>query len=320
MTTMPGATAGIATPIAPKGVYCALLTAFDAKGEVDLPPMIDHARWLLANGCDGLSMLGTTGEGNSLSMRQRIALLEGMIKAGLPVERMVPGTGAAMIGDGVELTRHAVQMGCGGALVLPPYYYKNPSEDGIFAAFAHLIERVADSRLRLYLYHIPQFTMVPIPHAVTERLIRSFPGIVAGLKDSSGDWTNTETLLKRLPGLAVYPGSEIFLTRVARAGGAGCISGTVNFTAPLAARVRAAGDSSATEALQRKLDAVRLAVESRPLIPALKAIMVERTKYAGWAKPMPPHLPLPEETRAALFRDLDAILPRAAGGGWDLRP
>lgn len=309
----------MAKPVAPKGVYAAILTPFDAKGEVDAPLLLDHAKWLLANGCDGLSMLGSTGEGNSMATRQRIGLLETLVKAGLPVARFIPGTGAASLGDVVELTRHAVQLGCGGALVLPPFYYKSPSEDGLFAAFARLIDGVADARLRLYLYHIPQFTGVPIPHAVIERLIDAYPGIVTGLKDSFGDWSYSETLLQRLPGFAVYPGSEIFLTRVKKAGGAGCISGTVNFTAPLAARVFAAATDGEADRLQGKLDSVRKVIESRPLVPALKAIRAEVSGQSAWERVLPPFVTLADGVRADLFKALDGVLPRAASGrGWEM--
>lgn len=310
----------IAKPIAPKGVIAAVLAPFDDKYEIDAPLLIDHAKWLLANGCDGLSTTGSTGEGNSMSTRQRLGLLDTLLKAGLPAQKMIPGTGAAALGDVVELTRHAVQAGCGGALVLPPYYYKNPSEDGLFAAFASLIERVADSRLRIYLYHIPQFTAVPIPYAVIDRLIEAFPGIVAGLKDSFGDWSYSENLLKHLPGFAVYPGSEIFLSRAKKAGGGGCISGTVNFTAPLAAQVYAAKTEVETEQLQKKLDAIRLVIESRPLVPALKAIIGEVADKPGWGRVLPPFVQLPEAQRTDLFAALDAILPKGMNGrGWELR-
>lgn len=312
--------AKMAKPVAPKGVYAAVLTPFDANYDIDAPLLVDHAQWLLANGCAGLSTTGSTGEGNSMPTRQRIGILETLLKAGLPPGRMIPGTGAAALGDVVELTRHAVQAGCAGALVLPPYYYKNPSEDGLFAAFASLIERVADNRLRLYLYHIPQFTNVPIPHGVIDRLIDAFPGIIAGLKDSFGDWTYSETLLKRLPGFAVYPGSEIFLTRVKKAVGGGCISGTVNFTAPLASAVFAASDEAKADRLQQKLDAVRKVVEARPLVPALKAITAEISGKPGWARVLPPFVQLPEATREELFQALDGVLPRAVKGrGWDMR-
>ena len=314
----PALLAKIAKPTAPRGVYCAMLTPYDAAYEIDTPLLVDHARWLLDQGCAGLSMLGSTGEGNSLAARQRIGLLESLVKAGLSPASFIPGTGAASLGDAVELTRHAVQLGCGGALVLPPYYYKNISADGIYAAFARLIEGVADARLRLYLYHIPQFTMVPIPHAVVERLIDAFPGIVAGLKDSAGDWSYAETLLARLPGFAVYPGSEIFLSRVKRAGGGGCISGTVNFTAALAAQVYAATDAAEADRLQAKLDAVRRAVESKPLIAALKAIKAEASGEAGWNRILPPFAPLADGDRAELFRTLDGVLGRAGAGGWEM--
>lgn len=310
----------IAKPIAPKGVIAAVLAPFDDKYEIDTPLLVDHAKWLLANGCNGLSTTGSTGEGNSMSTRQRLGLLDSLLKAGVPPAKMIPGVGAAALGDVVELTRHAVQAGCGGALVLPPYYYKNPSEDGLFAAFASLIEKIGDSRLRVYLYHIPQFTMVPIPYAVIDRLIEAFPGMIAGLKDSFGDWSYSENLLKHLPGFAVYPGSEIFLSRVKKAGGGGCISGTVNFTAPLAQQVYAATSEAQAEALQKKLDAVRLIVESRPLVPALKAIKGEMAGKPSWGRVLPPFVQLPDAIRADLFKALDGILPKAASGhGWELR-
>jgi 4-hydroxy-tetrahydrodipicolinate synthase len=312
--------AKLGKPIAPRGVYAAVLAPFDAQYEIDAPLLIDHAKWLLTNGCAGLSTAGSTGEGNSMPTRQRIGLLETLLKAGLPANRMIPCVGAAALGDVVEVTKHAVQAGCAGALVLPPYYYKNPSEDGLFAAFASLIEKIADSRLRIYLYHIPQFTMVPIPYAVIDRLIDAFPGIITGLKDSFGDWSYSETLLKRLPGFAVYPGSEIFLTRVKKAVGGGCISGTVNFTAPLASQVFAAPDEAKAERLQQKLDAVRKVVEARPLVPALKAITAEISGKPGWARVLPPFVELPEATRDELFQALDGVLPRAVKGrGWDMR-
>lgn len=319
MTADAALLAKIAKPTAPKGVYAAMLSPFDKNYEIDIPALIEHGQWLLAHGCNGLSMLGSTGEGNSMATRQRLGLLEALAKAGLPTKQFIPGTGAASLGDLIELTRHAVHLGCGGALVLPPYYYKNPTADGIFAAFARLIEGVADARLRLYLYHIPQFTMVPIPHPVILRLIEAFPGVVAGLKDSSGDWSYSESLLQLLPGFAVYPGSEIFLSRVKRAGGAGCISGTVNFTAPLAAQVFAATDEAEADRLQKKLDQVRLAIEAKPLIAALKGIKAEISGNATWARVLPPFLFLPEKDRAELFAALDGVLTRAKTGGWEMR-
>jgi 4-hydroxy-tetrahydrodipicolinate synthase len=312
--------AKIGKPIAPKGVIAAVLAPFDDKYEIDTPLLVDHAKWLLANGCDGLSSTGSTGEGSSMSTKQRLGLLDSLLKAGLPPQKMIPGTGAAALGDVVELTRHAIQAGCGGALVLPPYYYKNPSEEGLFAAFASLIERVGDNRLRVYLYHIPQFTTVPIPYTVIDRLIEAFPGIIAGLKDSFGDWSYSENLLKHLPGFAVYPGSEVFLSRVKKAGGGGCISGTVNFTAPLAAQVYAAKTDAETEPLQKKLDAIRLVIESRPLVPGLKAIKGEIVGKPSWGRVLPPFVQLSDAMRADLFGALHGILPKGANGrGWDLR-
>src|SRR5579885_813566 len=195
------------TPL--RGVYAAVLTPVDDDLEPNKKAFIAHCRWLLANGCDGLAPLGTTGEANSFSVAQRLALIETSAGAGLPMGKFITGTGSCALADAVALTKAALAAGSGGALLLPPFYYKNPSEEGLFAFFSEVVQRVGDARLRLYLYHFPQLSTVPITAGLIARLMKAYPdGTIAGLKVSSGDWANTARLLKEFPGFGVFSGSE----------------------------------------------------------------------------------------------------------------
>lgn len=295
--------------IAPKGVYAAVATPLTDRLEPNLPAFIRHCRWLLTNGCDGLAMLGTTGEANSLGMNQRQALIDAAIDAGLPPARLMPGTGACALADAVALTRAAVTAGCGGVLMLPPFYYKSPSVDGLYRFFAEVIERVGDQRLRLYLYHIPPMSQIAIPAELVARLLRDYPGVVVGLKDSGGDFAYSKDLLARFPGFAVFSGSEELLLANLQAGGAGCISATVNLTAPLAQAVYGAwmaGDATAA-ARQAELTPVRLAFQRHPLIGALKSALAGLTGNDGWRNLLPPLRPLAEAPAAELVARLRAV-------------
>ena len=191
-----------------RGVLAPVVTPFGYDLEVDTQAFIEHCRWLVDAGA-GLAVFGTNSEAASLSLSERMSLLDTLIDAGLPAEKMMPGTGTSSLKETVELTRHAVTMGAAGVLMLPPYYFKNPSEDGLFDYFSRVIDQVSDSSLRIYLYHIPQFTQVPITLTLIERLIKRYPGIVRGAKDSSGDWTNTESMIRSFgaDGFDVFPAS-----------------------------------------------------------------------------------------------------------------
>ena len=184
------------TPPVPAGVLAPVVTPFTADLRPDAPRLVRHARWLLANDV-GLAVFGTNSEGNSLSVGEKIGLLEALVAAELPPARMMPGTGCCALPDTVELTRRAVALGCAGALMLPPFYYKGVADDGLFASYAEVIERVGDARLRIFLYHIPQVSQVPLSLALIGRLLDAYPGTIAGIKDSSGDMANTRALLER---------------------------------------------------------------------------------------------------------------------------
>jgi len=296
---------------APRGVYAAMLTPFNANLDPDLGAFVNHGRWLLANGCDGLAPLGTTGEGNSLSLKQRMRMIEAAMTK-LPIDRCIFGAGSCALADAVQLAREATRAGAGGVLMLPPFYYKNPGEDGLYDFFAAAIERVGLPRLRLYLYHFPQLSAVPITPALIRRLRQAFGDTIAGLKDSGGDWNYSAALLKEFPGFAVFSGNEQYLLNNLRAGGLGTISASVNVTAPLAQPVYRQWQTPEADRLQAALTAVRVLFQDYPLISGLKETMALITGNPAWRAMLPPNVPLrPAETAAlkARLAELPAMQP-----------
>ena len=294
----------------PAGVFAAVLTPFDEAGAPDSAALALHCRWLLRNGCDGLSVLGTTGEGNSLSVEERLALLERLVSDGIPARVLLPGTGCCAIPDTVRLTKRAVQLGTPAVLMLPPFYYKNVSEDGLLAAYAEVLERVGDSRLRVYLYHFPQMSGVSVTPALIERLLARYPDSVAGMKDSSGELVNMAENARRFPGFDVFSGSDELLLPLLRAGGAGCITAVANVAASVAAQVYAAwrtGDEAAAEQAQTRLTAIRKEFLPYPLSASLKEIVARNTGRARWRILRPPLVPLFTADAAALARALDDV-------------
>ncbi len=289
------------------GVNAAVLTPMREDLSVDLDRMAAHCRWLLGNGCNGLGVLGTTGEANSLGVSERIAVMEGMAERGIPGRRMLPGVGTTAITDTVLLARRAAELGCAGVLVLPPFFYKNPSDEGLIAYFGEVVQRVAGAT-RIYLYHFPAQSAVPFTHALVGKLLRAFPGAIAGIKDSSGDLQNTLGYVREFAaeGFEVYCGDDGALHEVLRAGGAGCITAAANVGSAASARVYAGWDRDEAAEAQKVVSAVRRAVTAQALIPGLKALVARNTGDDGWTRIRPPHLPLAPEAAQALFRAFDA--------------
>ncbi len=271
-----------------RGVFAAALTPLNDDLEPDHASMVEHYRWLLANGCDGVAVLGTTGEANSFTLEERLAIIDAVAASGIAPERLVVGTGCCAIPDTVRLTRAALGMGAAGVLMLPPFYYKGVGDDGLFAAYAEVIERVGDGRLAIYLYHFPRMTGIDMGLGLIERLATAYPQTVVGIKDSSGDWSHIESVCRALPGFAVFSGSEQYLLATLRAGGVGCISATTNITCALAAELYRHWQGPEAEALQEDLARVRLVVQNLPLIPALKSILCERQGRPSWLNIRPP--------------------------------
>ncbi len=291
------------------GVLAPLLTPFGADLAPDAGRLARHGRWLLSQGCAGLAVFGTTSEANSLSVEEREALLERLLAGGIDPGRLMPGTGCCALTDTVRLTRHAVRAGCAGVLMLPPFYYKSVTEDGLFRSFAEVIERVGDARLRVYLYHIPPVAQVPISLRLVERLLHDYPGTVAGIKDSSGDWKNTQALLDAFAksGFDVFAGSERFLLADLRGGGTGCITATGNVNPAAIARLHREWRSPEAEALQAGLDALRGAVERLPLIPALKEVVAHHGGDPAWRTVRPPLAQLSREQVEGLLAALGRL-------------
>jgi len=291
-----------------EGVLSPVVTPFDADLRPDGARFVRHCQWLLSNDV-GLAVFGTNSEGNSLTVAEKVTLLDRLVEAGLPPERMMPGTGTCALGDTVELTRHAVKLGCGGVLMLPPFYYKGNSDEGLYRSFSEVIQRVGDGRLRVYLYHIPPVAQVSITLPLIERLLKEYPGTIAGVKDSSGDWSNTQAMLDQFQphGFDVFPGSETFLLAAMRGGGAGCISATANVNPGPIARLAATWQQADADAQQGSLDAVRGVFQSYVMIPALKAAIAHYGDDADWVTVRPPLVELDEAQRADLADRLDRV-------------
>src|SRR6266540_6473345 len=212
-----------------RGVLAPVVTPFNADLAPDSRRLIAHCKWLLSQNC-GLAVFGTNSEANSLSLEERSNLLDELVAAGVDPSRMMPGTGCCSIMETVKLTKQAVEHGCAGVLMLPPFYYKDVSEEGLYRYFSEVVQRVRDTRLKIYLYHIPPVAIVGITAKLVERLLKSYPNAIAGMKDSSGDWKNTKTFLDAFArnGFDVFVGSESFLLANMRNGGVGTITATAN--------------------------------------------------------------------------------------------
>jgi 4-hydroxy-tetrahydrodipicolinate synthase len=275
------------------GINAAALTAMKADLSPDLDRYAAHCQWLLANGCNGLGILGTTGEANSFGFNERRDILEGILARGVPAARLMPGTGCASLTDTVELTRHAKAQGCRGVLVLPPFYYKAPSDDGLFAYFSEVVNRVGGG-IALYLYHFPQQSAVPFSLDLIGRLLKAFPGVIRGVKDSSGDYANMKAMIDHFSadGFEVYSGSDEFVQRILADGGAGCITAAANVNARFGAVVYRHRTGAEADAAQAVLNSTRKAATASPLIPGLREIIARSTGDAGWRSIRPPHLPL----------------------------
>jgi 4-hydroxy-tetrahydrodipicolinate synthase len=289
------------------GVLSPVVTPFRADLSPDPDRFIRQCKWLNSQNV-GLAVFGTNSEANSLSIDEKMTLLEKLVGAGVDPARMMPGTGHCAITDSVRLTAHAVKLGCAGVLMLPPFYYKGVSDEGLYRNFAEIIERVGEPRLRVYLYHIPPVAQVPITHGLVERLLKAYPGTVAGMKDSGGDWNNTKAFLDAYAksGFDVFPGAETFLLQGMRNGGAGCISATANTNPGPIARLHDTWQNADADAQQKRLDDIRATFAKYPMIPALKAAVAHYGGDAGWAKVRPPLVELTPDQAKSLIADLDA--------------
>jgi len=280
----------------PNGVLAASLTPLDEEGTPHGTALAEHVHTLFENGCDAALLFGTTGEGLSFSVEERIETLDAVLAADVPPERLLIGTGALALPDAIRLSAHATEQGVGGVLVLPPFHFPDIDDEGVTATYEQLIEDVGSPDLRLYFYHYPDLTQVPISFPLIETLHERYPDQIAGIKDSSNEWDHQDALCSSFPDLQVFTGSERHLTPLLRAGGAGCISATVNVTAPLAQQVVRDWETDAQFAsTQSTLTELRTRLSQFPTIPALKQLMAWRHDRPAWARVRPPLAPLDED-------------------------
>jgi 4-hydroxy-tetrahydrodipicolinate synthase len=315
-----------------RGVLAPVVTPFKADLAPDSQRFIAHCKWLLSQNC-GLAVFGTNSEANSLSMEERAMLLDELVAAGVDPSRMMPGTGCCSIVETVKLTGQAVEHGCAGVLMLPPFYYKDVSEEGLYRYFSEVVQRVSDARLKIYLYHIPPVAVVGITTGLVERLLAAYPNAIAGMKDSSGDWNNTRMFLDAFVTASpaptaraartfdVFVGSESFLLANMRNGGVGTISATANVNPDAihelyqkcnqkALAAASASTPAELDALQARLNVVRDVFSSRKfpsMIAALKQAIAIYTDDPAWANVRPPLVELTPEQAKTLAADLKAI-------------
>lgn len=294
------------TGILPKGVIAPNLTPFRDDLSVDTDRYVAHAKSLLDDGCVGLAPFGTTGEALSVGMAERKDALQALVDGGIDPKRLIPGTGLTNLPDTIELTRHALELGCAAVMTLPAFYFKGVSDDGLHAYFTRLIEGVDHADLKIYLYHIPQVSGVGLPVGLVRRLRQDFPDQIIGIKDSSGDWQNTAALLE-IDGLIVYPGSELPLMEAMALGAPGCISATANLNAAAIAKsvaLLAAGRDDAARTHHAEVRKFREIVQGYAPIPAQKRLLALSSGQADWANVRPPLLPMSEDAGRAVAREL----------------
>ena len=285
------------------GVIAAIATPVDETGAPDLKRAINLARYLLDNGCDGLNVLGTTGEATSFSVDERKGVMDAYKANGLPMYRLMVGTGAASVTDAVALTRHAADLGFGGALVLPPFYYKGVPDDGLVAYVEALVKATEQKPIPIYLYHFPAMSGLPWHVALIRRLLDSFSSRIAGLKDSSGDMAYARSAAAISKNFAVFPSTEACLLEARRGDFAGCISATANLNADLCARAWSGGDTTALDAAVT----IRKLFDGKPLVPGVKALLAHIHGEPGLSRVRPPLAPFSAADRVSVIAGHDAV-------------
>ena len=280
-----------------RGLWCATLTPLAGDGTVDHGRFAAHVRRLFAQGVDGIAPFGTTGEGQSFSLDERRAGLDALLEAGIPARRIVAATGCAALPETIELTRHAVRSGTVASLVLPPFFWKAPTDEGLFAWYARLIEAIGDTRLKLILYHLPQVSAVPLSVDLVARLADAYPGVVVGVKDSEGNWEHTAALLSRVPQLGIMVGHEPHIPRLLKAGGVGTICGVANLYPSL---VRALLEPTVGTEDETRIATFLDIAFRQPLLPGFKSLLADLTDDAAWLAVRAPLLPLAAGARETL--------------------
>ncbi len=278
----------------PRGLWTAMLTPLDEAGAVDAPRAIALARHMLTCGSQGVTLFGTTGEGPAFTVAERKALVQAMLDAGIEPAQMIVGTAACAMPDAVELSEHASALGCAAVLFFPPFYFDSPSDAGVVAAVCELIEKVADARLRVLLYHIPQLSRIRYSIEAVAELVRLHPRQLAGIKDSTGDRLHSLKLVQTFPQLGVFVGNELDIERIMHAGGAGSICGLANIAPRMLARITAAGAAGTPVASQDQdaMEQLLGLIGADHFLPVFKTVLAEQLDDPGWLRMRLPITPL----------------------------
>jgi 4-hydroxy-tetrahydrodipicolinate synthase len=289
------------------GVFTPVIMPFRSDLSADAGRLIRQCQWLLAQKV-GIAVFGTNSEANSLSVDEKIGLLDRLVDAGVDPTKLMPGTGLCALTDTVRLTQHVARLGCAGALMLPPFYYKDVSDEGLYRSYAEVIERVGSDRLKIYLYHIPPISQIGISISLIERLIKTYPDTIVGIKDSSGDWNNTKSMIDaKWDDFRIFAGSEGFLLQTMQHGGAGCISATANINPAAIYDLYLNWQSPAADADQKALLTLRDYLQKFPMIPALKAIVAHYSSDPEWSRVRPPLVELESKQCEELIAHLTAM-------------
>ena len=287
------------------GVWAPCLTPIDEDGGIDFPNLCEHIRWLLANGCHGVGLFGTTGEASSFSASERMTALEQVTASGIAPEKLMVGNGFPSITDTIAVTRHAMDLGCDRVLMLPPFYFKEPSTEGLVRSYRQVLDEVNSPDIRVVLYHFPKMSAVPIAHELIEALIGSHGDLIAGLKDSTGDWDSVEGYIREFPQLAIFPGTDVLLLRGLKIGGAGTITATADINPHGIRRVYDLWcEGRDAETAQDAADRIRKIVFRYPLSAALKTVHAVLRDEPEWKRVRPPLMELSNSEQSELMNAL----------------
>jgi len=282
------------------GIYTASLTPLTSSYEPNLPALVSHVEQLFESGSDGVAILGSTGEANSLTIEQRLDIISYCGRTLAP-ERLMMGTGSCALQDAIRLTQASIEAGVFSVLVIPPFYYKPQSDESVIRYYSELISSVDDSRLRIIFYNFPKLSGYNFSTEILQEFKERFGDIAAGIKDSSGNWENMLSITKNVPNFMVYSGTETLLLNILREGGAGCITASANLLAPECQLVYQAwrnDQQNTAEQIQKELTVLRKALESYQFVSELKGLMALHTGSEHWQEMLPPFIPLlPSQVR-----------------------
>ena len=292
-----------------KGVWVPVLTPQNSDLLIDKNRFFHHLDWLFQHEINGVVLFGTNGEASSFSAQERMLLLEWVKKEGISNEKVIVGTGCSALTDTIALIEHAIRLGYFHHLVLPPFYYKNPTINGLVNNYSEIINRIDNKHLKIYLYNFPQLSGIQLGVDLVEVLSEKFPKNIVGYKDSSGDWDNTSQIMEKCPQISMFPGSEIFLSKALEKGAAGVITGTGNVNPGMVKQTYEAfyNDKEKSIILQKKIDAFRTAVQKYPLISALKGLIEYYRKDEGWQYLRPPLTALSKADLENLIQSIDPL-------------